>query len=986
MNGILNSNKTKEMSTSLVETTTTTSTTNSSKLRLPSFKKLKSKLSLRKSHSTASNLSDLTKPAKLPNSNTSSNIENLANTNNNNNNNKNGKKEKPNSTTKKQSVENLAKSKNSKNTIRNANNTNPVVENTNKNDYLINSKNNEIFYNKLNKLSQQQQHINDISMQCASNDAHTSNKYHSNESSSDIDHDYSLNYSHSHSNNYNFYNNQNQHQQQQQQQQQQHQQHHSSNYHHSFIDAIQEEQAPLAQPQPVTVVINIHSSQLNLVDSINNIQLSNAIQPSSSSSSSSLNQHNIISNKQHQQYSTTSTCSNTTSNSMLHHNNEFTTTPKSQESSSSPVNINDSISNSCSVGSGGSTKLKANNSHHNQHNTPSKISGGISGFFSSVSSSLSSSSSSSTQNTINTNANANKSETTSNTVKMRLNQNKIKNEIQKRISLPANIITGNHNYHHPQHHHHHHHHHQDSTYYNTSKNVQINTPPQIAECCEAGDYQIDQELQVPQYNDEIAHHHDDFENDNSETKKTNNKTKHQKNTNFKNSHHPTSFSNYNLLNTKSANFTSNHHLSQYAQTMNQENGPNVIQNDATTTTKNPPLNHNQHHIQSFQSLSHMAMNESQAQITTSTSSTTHPISSMTLMMKPLNRNSRRASMSELGYGKIESYMKLDKLGEGTYATVFKGQSTINGSYVALKEIRLEHEEGAPCTAIREVSLLRQLKHANIVTLHDIIYTEKSLTLVFEYLEKDLKQYMDDCNNIMSVKNVKLFLYQLLRGLAYCHKRQILHRDLKPQNLLINKLGELKLADFGLARAKSIPTKTYSNEVVTLWYRPPDVLLGSTDYSTHIDMWGVGCIFYEMICGKPLFPGTKVEDELYLIFKTLGSPNEQTFPGVSTNVDFLSLNLPKFPPFDQENFCLLAPRLETDGVSLLASYLKYNPKMRASAAESIHHRFFSTLPPEIHTLENNQSIFDIGTITLQKDPGAKLNNAGMRGSNSSFYKF
>jgi serine/threonine protein kinase len=156
--------------------------------------------------------------------------------------------------------------------------------------------------------------------------------------------------------------------------------------------------------------------------------------------------------------------------------------------------------------------------------------------------------------------------------------------------------------------------------------------------------------------------------------------------------------------------------------------------------------------------------------------------------------------------------------------------------VALKEIRLEYEEGAPCTAIREASLLRQLKHANIVTLHDIIYSEKSLILVFEYLEKDLKQYMDDCNNLMSIKNAKIFLFQLLRGLAYCHSNHILHRDLKPQNLLINQKGELKLADFGLARAKSIPTKTYSNEVVTLWYRPPDVLLGSTDYSTHIDMW------------------------------------------------------------------------------------------------------------------------------------------------------
>ncbi|XP_014679768.1 PREDICTED: cyclin-dependent kinase 16-like, partial [Priapulus caudatus] len=159
---------------------------------------------------------------------------------------------------------------------------------------------------------------------------------------------------------------------------------------------------------------------------------------------------------------------------------------------------------------------------------------------------------------------------------------------------------------------------------------------------------------------------------------------------------------------------------------------------------------------------------------------------------PLSRRVRRASLHEIGFGKLDTYTKLDKLGEGTYATVFKGKSRLTDVVVALKEIRLEHEEGAPCTAIREVSLLRDLKHANIVTLHDIVHTEKSLTLVFEYLEKDLKQYMDDCGNIMNMNNVKLFLLQLLRGLAYCHGRRVLHRDLKPQNLLINDRSELKL--------------------------------------------------------------------------------------------------------------------------------------------------------------------------------------------------
>ncbi|MEE6492196.1 hypothetical protein FKM82_016513 [Ascaphus truei] len=122
--------------------------------------------------------------------------------------------------------------------------------------------------------------------------------------------------------------------------------------------------------------------------------------------------------------------------------------------------------------------------------------------------------------------------------------------------------------------------------------------------------------------------------------------------------------------------------------------------------------------------------------------------------KPLSRQSRRASLSDIGFGKLETYIKLDKLGEGTYATVFKGRSKLTDNLVALKEIRLEHEEGAPCTAIREVSLLKDLKHSNIVTLHDIIHTEYSLTLVFEYLDSDLKQYLDNCGNLMCMHNVK----------------------------------------------------------------------------------------------------------------------------------------------------------------------------------------------------------------------------------------
>ncbi|XP_020653148.2 cyclin-dependent kinase 18 isoform X1 [Pogona vitticeps] len=335
------------------------------------------------------------------------------------------------------------------------------------------------------------------------------------------------------------------------------------------------------------------------------------------------------------------------------------------------------------------------------------------------------------------------------------------------------------------------------------------------------------------------------------------------------------------------------------------------------------------------------------------------------ILKTHSRISRRASLSDIGFGKMETYVKLEKLGEGTYATVFKGRSKLTKNLVALKEIRLEHEEGAPCTAIREVSLLKNLKHANIVTLHDIIHTKSSLTLVFEYLDNDLKQYLDNCGNLMSMHNVKIFMFQLLRGLSYCHQLKILHRDLKPQNLLINGRGELKLADFGLARAKSVPTKTYSNEVVTLWYRPPDVLLGSTEYSTPIDMWGVGCIHYEMVTGRPMFPGSTVKEELHLIFRMLGTPTEESWPGITSNEEFKAYN---FTQYRAQPLINHVPRLDTEGIDLLMSLLLYEAKKRITAESALRHPYFMALGERVHLLPETASIFSLKEIQLQKDPG------------------
>uniref|UniRef100_A0A8D0MT31 mitogen-activated protein kinase n=1 Tax=Sus scrofa TaxID=9823 RepID=A0A8D0MT31_PIG len=236
---------------------------------------------------------------------------------------------------------------------------------------------------------------------------------------------------------------------------------------------------------------------------------------------------------------------------------------------------------------------------------------------------------------------------------------------------------------------------------------------------------------------------------------------------------------------------------------------------------------------------------------------------------------------------MQKYEKLEKIGEGTYGTVFKAKNRETHEIVALKRVRLDDDdEGVPSSALREICLLKELKHKNIVRLHDVLHSDKKLTLVFEFCDQDLKKYFDSCNGDLDPEIVKSFLFQLLKGLGFCHSRNVLHRDLKPQNLLINRNGELKLADFGLARAFGIPVRCYSAEVVTLWYRPPDVLFGAKLYSTSIDMWSAGCIFAELAnAGRPLFPGNDVDDQLKRIFRLLGTPTEEQWPAMTKLPDY-----------------------------------------------------------------------------------------------------
>jgi cyclin-dependent kinase 1 len=294
-----------------------------------------------------------------------------------------------------------------------------------------------------------------------------------------------------------------------------------------------------------------------------------------------------------------------------------------------------------------------------------------------------------------------------------------------------------------------------------------------------------------------------------------------------------------------------------------------------------------------------------------------------------------------------SYQKIEKpgsnLGEGTYGVVYKARDRQTDVIVALKKIRLEVEdEGIPSTALREISLLRELSHENIVDLMDCVQEDGKLYLVFEFLDKDLKKYMESCSGLLSPALVKSYLLQMCRGLAFCHARGVMHRDLKPQNMLVTRDGRLKLADFGLARAFCPPIRPLTHEVVTLWYRPPEILLGSQTYAPPVDVWAVGTIFVEMVTKRPLFPGDSEIDQLYKIFRQLGTPDEDVWPGVTQLQDWNAA----FPIWFKSPYAAgVTNHLDAAGMELLEMFLAYDPKDRITAKDALNHPYFDDLEKE-----------------------------------------
>ena len=256
----------------------------------------------------------------------------------------------------------------------------------------------------------------------------------------------------------------------------------------------------------------------------------------------------------------------------------------------------------------------------------------------------------------------------------------------------------------------------------------------------------------------------------------------------------------------------------------------------------------------------------------------------TVTNSDLNAKAGRSDSKTWIAKSAERYENILQVGEGTYGVVYKARDKVGErNFVALKCILMDKEkEGFPVTALREIMILKHLKHPNLISLLEIVSTKQNkdkisnVYLVFEYMDHDLAGLLRSKASFRP-ETIKSIFYQILSGVKHLHDKHIIHRDIKSANILINSKGEIKVGDFGLARKINpiIPPERnkFTNKVVTLWYRAPEILLGARNYSYVSDVWSLGCMFLEILVGEPIFTGKDEKTQIASIFEKCGSPIE-----------------------------------------------------------------------------------------------------------------
>ncbi|KAL2856656.1 kinase-like domain-containing protein [Aspergillus pseudoustus] len=301
---------------------------------------------------------------------------------------------------------------------------------------------------------------------------------------------------------------------------------------------------------------------------------------------------------------------------------------------------------------------------------------------------------------------------------------------------------------------------------------------------------------------------------------------------------------------------------------------------------------------------------------------------------------------------VDNFERLNHIEEGSYGWVSRAKEITTGEVVALKKLKMENSpDGFPVTGLREIQTLLKARHQNVVFLREVVMGNKmdEVYLVMDFLEHDLKTLLDDMREPFLPSEIKTLLLQFLSGLEFLHSQWIMHRDLKTSNLLMNNRGELKIADFGMARYYGDPPPKLTQLVVTLWYRSPELLLGAETYGPEIDMWSLGCIFGELLTKEPLLQGKNEVDQVSKIFALTGPPTSQIWPGFRSLPNAKSLRLPPSYSSTQKGTAPpLLPRakfpfLTNSGLQLLSSLLALNPAVRPTAAECLKHPYFREDP-------------------------------------------